>query len=1027
MSKPAAPQLTVRYDGSAHTFVAGDDVVVGRDIRADLRIADPLISRAHLVLRFEQGRWVAVDNDSLNGMFVHGRRVPVIDIEDGLNINIGSLVGPQLRFGVGRQGSVEGSATSAVLSVAQPASLQPTAVGPAPRRSHGETSDLVTSLRKIGRPGGSAEPPPGSISIGRAPDNDIVIPDPLASRRHATLVATAAGTEIHDTRSINGTFVNGAPIDQALLADGDVVTIGNVDLVFSGGTLVRRTETEAATGTGGLGVHGLGWTIEDNKTLLDNISFAARPGTLTAVIGPSGAGKSTLAKLIAGYILPTVGAVIFEGHNIHAEYALLRSRIGVVPQDDVLHHQLTVNQALGYAAELRLPPDTGKGERREVVARVLEELDLTPQADTRVDKLSGGQRKRASVAMELLTGPSLLLLDEPTSGLDPALDRQVMTMLRQLADAGRVVLVVTHSLSYLDVCDQVLLLAPGGKTAFCGPPSQIGPSMGTTNWADIFSAIGDDPDAAHLRFLERVKPPPPLPDGEQSAKLGRPSRTNLRRQSSTIVRRQVRLIAADRGYFVFLAVLPFILGALTLMVPGNVGFGPADVRGPTPNEPVQIVMLLSISANFMGAALTIRDLVGERVIFRREQMAGLSASAYLGAKIVVYSVAVAVQTFVLYSIVVAGKGKPPAGAVILGDPTFELYVTYAATAVVAALMGLALSATATSHDQILPMLVVTVMLSFVFCGGLIPVSGRVGLDQLSWLMPARWGFAASASTVDIRHVVPLTPANETLWTHSPKWWVLDMSALLVLGIVMAAFTRWRIRLRAIVLPKPVGKPKRLARAAGRKIKAITRPRAIPAGRIHFYHVFYISVLIGLLAVVMASLIYLMLRSPTYVPPSPTAPTVAPSPTTPAVAPAPTTPAVAPPPTTPAVAPPPTTPAVAPPPTTPPVSQAPIHRPVAPPPAPPINQPVPEPPPVPEAPPVPQPAAPPPPWLPPPPPPPPPWLPPPPSPPPAGLPPPPSPPPAGLPPPPPPPPAGLPPPPPPPPPWLPPPPPEAPPS
>ena len=144
----------------------------------------------------------------------------------------------------------------------------------------------------------------------------------------------------------------------------------------------------------------------------------------------------------------------------------------MVPQDDVVHRQLTVNQALSYAAELRLPPDTSKADRAQVVAQVLEELELTKHADTRVDKLSGGQRKRASVALELLTGPSLLILDEPTSGLDPALDLQVMTMLRQLADAGRVVLVVTHSLSYLDLCDQILLMAPGGKTAFCGPPDR---------------------------------------------------------------------------------------------------------------------------------------------------------------------------------------------------------------------------------------------------------------------------------------------------------------------------------------------------------------------------------------------------------------------------------------------------------------------------------------------------------------------------------------------------------------------------
>ena len=389
---------------------------------------------------------------------------------------------------------------------------------------------------------------------------------------------TPNGTEIVDNRSINGTFVNGTRVEQALLHDGDVVTIGNVDLIFSGGTLVRRQETAAATGTGGLDVRGVAWTI-DNRKLLDDISLIARPGMLTAVIGPSGAGKSTFARLVAGYTQPSAGTVVFEGHNIHAEYASLRSRIGMVPQDDVVHGQLTVKQALMYAAELRLPPDTTKADREEVVARVLEELEMTQHLDKRVDKLSGGQRKRASVALELLTGPSLLILDEPTSGLDPALDRQVMTMLRQLADAGRVVLVVTHSLTYLDVCDQVLLLAPGGKTAFCGPPSQIGPAMGTTNWADIFSSVADDPDAAKARYLARTGPPPPAPPVEEPAELGEPTHTSLFRQFSTIARRQVRLIVSDRGYFIFLALLPFIMGSLSMSVPGDVGFGRPNPHG----------------------------------------------------------------------------------------------------------------------------------------------------------------------------------------------------------------------------------------------------------------------------------------------------------------------------------------------------------------------------------------------------------------------------------------------------------------
>jgi ABC transport system ATP-binding/permease protein len=790
MTQPAAPELTVRYSGSAHTFAAGNDVVVGRDIHADLRISDPLISRAHLVLRFDRDRWVAIDKGSVNGMYVHGRRVPTIDLEDGLNINVGSLVGPLLTIEVGRHPESAGHSPSSAVS-GTPASSQPTALGPAPR----ETSNIATSIRKIGWPGGVAEPPPGSITVGRATDNDIVVSDMLASRHHATLVPTEAGAEIRDAHTINGTFVNGAPVDQALLHVGDMVTIGNVDLVFTGDTLIRRSESEAATRTGGLGVHGITWTIEDKKTLLDNISFAARPGTLTAVIGPSGAGKSSLAKLIAGYTRPSAGTAVFEGHNIHTEYASLRSRIGIVPQDDVVHHQLTVNQALGYAAELRLPPDTSKAERREVVAQVLKELDLTQQADTRVDKLSGGQRKRASVAMELLTGPSLLILDEPTSGLDPALDRQVMMMLRQLADAGRVVLVVTHSLSYLDVCDQVLLLAPGGKTAFCGPPSQIGPSMGTTNWADIFSEIGADPHAAHLNFLERVKSPPPLPESQKLAKSARPARTSLRRQFWTITRRQLRLIVSDRGYFVFLSMLPFVLGTLTLLVPGHAGLTVSDIRGSDPSENTTVIMLANMSAVFMGLALTIRDLVGERSIFRREQAAGLSASAYLAAKIVVYTVATALQAVIVTAIVVLGKGPPSRGAVILGNATLELYVTLAVTAAVAAIMGLALSAIATSQDQILPMLVVSVMVSLVFSGGLFPVTGRIVLDQLSWLLPARWGFAASASTVDLRTIAPLTPSNETLWTHASNWWLLDMTMLAILGLVMAGFVRWRLRLR----------------------------------------------------------------------------------------------------------------------------------------------------------------------------------------------------------------------------------------
>ncbi|WP_082974749.1 FHA domain-containing protein [Mycobacterium sp. E3247] len=869
MTRPAPPILTIRHDGYQRSFAAGHEVVVGRDMQADMRIADPRISRAHLILRFDQGRWLAIDNGSLNGTYLNGYRMPVIDVHDGQSIHVGNPRGPRLTFAIGpqqgyadRPGRIRPSpepgpptlAWSALPEQTNPVrnpgrsgphaprpappnspprqAVSPPRPAPAPSRPvptpggrgtppnertvvhagapaaeltvvdamSADVSNLATRFVKLLSPRSSAAAGTRALTIGRAAECDIVVSDVLASRQHATLVQTPLGTEIRDN-SINGTFVNGTRVGSAILTDDDVVTIGNVDLVFRDGTLTERSD--AATRTGGLEVRNVEYVVDNGKQLLDDISLIARPGTLTAVIGGSGAGKSTLARLIAGYTTPSSGSVTFEGHDIHAEYASLRSRIGMVPQDDVVHRQLTINQALGYAAELRLPPDTSKSDRAKVVAQVLEELDLTKHADTRVDKLSGGQRKRASVALELLTGPSLLILDEPTSGLDPALDHQVMTMLRQLADAGRVVIVVTHMLSYLDTCDQLLLVAPGGKTAYCGPPDQIGAAMGTTNWAKIFTKVGADPEEANRRFIEQrdAQKQKLLPDkAAEPGALGEPVHTSVRRQISTVARRQVRLVVADRAYFAFLALLPFILGSLSLTVPGSNGFHLPGANAGTPDEAAQILALLMPAAAFMGIALTIRDLVGERPIFQREQAVGLSTTAYLLAKTAVFCGFAIVQSAIITAIVVIGKSAPTRGAVLLGHSTVgataELFATVAATCVASAILGLAISSLVRSSEQIMPLFVVAVMAQLVLCGGMVPVTGRLGLDQLSFAMPARWGYAAAASTVDLRHVVPDSLlSQDRFWQHTSRVWLLDMGMLAALSLFYAGFVRWRIRLR----------------------------------------------------------------------------------------------------------------------------------------------------------------------------------------------------------------------------------------
>ncbi|MCZ4590051.1 ATP-binding cassette domain-containing protein [Rhodococcus opacus] len=782
MNKPGVHAITVRIHGVDRIFDSGEPVTIGRAPEVGLTVDSPWVSRIHAELSW-QGGWVFADRHSTNGVFIDGRRVvQPVRVDARVQLRLGDPASGPLVVLTPHRSRRERSPAPAHTPTPDVHKTMMASTTQRPPVRHRPSTAPISAPTRI---------PPAGLSIGRTGENQIVVDDVLASRRHARLVRIREGLGIEDLGSVNGTFVNGARTRRTVLREGDIVTIGKVDLVVAGGTVRYRQRAPAETG---LSLHGVGFVVEGSKQLLVDVSMGAGPGSLTAMIGPSGAGKSTLARVIAGSANPSCGAVTFEGRNLHAEYPAVRSRIGLVPQEDVLHRQLTVRQALRYAAELRLPPDTTTADRDRVIAGVLAELALTEHADTRVDRLSGGQRKRASVALELLTGPSLLILDEPTSGLDPALDRQVMAMLRNLADAGRVVVVVTHSVTHLDMCDQVLLLAPGGKTAYCGHPAGVGAALGSSDWAEIFTRVSADPDGvfAAYRAREARGSRRPAPAPPRVGPPGRPAHTSTGRQISTVARRQLRLILADRGYLTFLVVLPFVLGALSLVVPGEAGFGAAGPGAPT--EPAQVMVLLILGACFMGSALSVRDLVGERTIYHRERAVGLLPAAYLFAKSIVFGLAALVQSIVLVGIVVAGKGAPGPGAVIPSG-SIELLVDIALTACCCVMVGLLLSALARSSDQVMPLLVVTVMAQLVMCGGLIPVTDRAVLDQLSWLFPARWGFAAGASTVDLRaHVATVQP--DELWQHTSEIWLLDVAILVVLGTAFGFATLRHLRLKA---------------------------------------------------------------------------------------------------------------------------------------------------------------------------------------------------------------------------------------
>jgi ABC transport system ATP-binding/permease protein len=277
----------------------------------------------------------------------------------------------------------------------------------------------------------------------------------------------------------------------------------------------------------------------------------------------------------------------------------------------------------------------------------------------------------------------------------------------------------------------------------------------------------------------------------------------LRRQFVTIAARQSRLVVADRGYLILLALLPFIMGVLSLSVPGDVGLGvpvPMTRGGVAPDEPGQILVMLDVGAIFMGTALTIGALVGERAIFRREQAVGLSTSAYLFGKVVVFGVFGVLQSAVVVFIAVEGKkwgsGAVTSGAV-MSNRTLELYVDVAATCVAAAMVGLALSALAKSNEQIMPLLVVAVMSQLVFSGGMIPVTDRLGLDQMSWVTPARWGFASTASTIDLIGLVPgpLTP-QDSHWKHTSSTRLFVVVMLAAISTLYLGYVRWKLRLKS---------------------------------------------------------------------------------------------------------------------------------------------------------------------------------------------------------------------------------------
>ena len=759
----AAPMLVVQIQGTEKTLRPGPSYRVGRDPQSDIVIDDLQVSWNHAVLRTERGAWFVEDCGSTNGTFVASRKIDQFEITDDCVLHFGS---PD-----------DGPAMSCSLYLGR--------------------SDWPSVDR---RPSAVMRAPARALRIGRANDNDVVLADLNVSRHHAELRNTGDGRyAIVDLDSSNGTFLNGARvIFTSPVTEQDIIGIGPATFRLVGGELRQFIDS----GDVSLIAQDLTVRTPGGRVLLDRVSFPISERSLVAVIGPSGAGKTTLLRALTGMAPATEGAVLYDHRDLYSHYAELRHRIGLVPQEDVIYPHLTPRRALGYAAELRFPGDTSDQERSARVHEVLDELKLNettkdrpkPAADTAAAMLSGGEKKRVNIALELLTKPSVLFLDEPTSSLDVELKEDVVDSMKELAQDGRTIIMVTHDLEYLDLCDRVLVLKPGGQMVFYGPSDEGLRYFGKSRWVEVYRALRTEPERDWAGEFERSSCylqyvasglTAQVPDSARGPSEPPPAPRSRLAQLAILSRRYTALIAADRGFLISLAIVPLVFGGLVRLLAGRQGLvGLRNINAET------TLLFLALIAVLGGAAGSVRELIKERAMYVRERTAGLSAGAYLLSKVTVLGLITGLQAALLVLIGVFGVPLPRHGA-YLPSPLVEILLAVVVLAIASMTVGLAVSAFVDSSEKTMQALVLIAIAQVMLSGGVLALG--VGLQQLAYLAPARWGFGATASTADLNTLLRGSgkPADP-LWDHRPSAWLLAMGLQVLLVVVFTLIAWWRL-------------------------------------------------------------------------------------------------------------------------------------------------------------------------------------------------------------------------------------------
>jgi ABC-type multidrug transport system ATPase subunit/pSer/pThr/pTyr-binding forkhead associated (FHA) protein len=548
-----------------------------------VQIEHPTVSDLHAELIFDRGgAAVLFDRGSKNGTFVNGERIAERELHEGDVVQLGACDSKLLLYREARRRRVALRATDL-------------------------TKDLMT--------------------VGRAADADVRVDHPTVSQHHAEIRRSADGYELIDRNSTNGTFVNGAAITRHRLQPRDRITIGGVQLLFDGSALEQQANGNLVR----LHAYGLRYAPpnEPSKVLIQNVSLAIEPQEFIGLLGPSGAGKTTLMHALNGSQPAQSGRVLLNGSNVYQEYQALRSGMGYLPQEDILHRHLTVRQCLHFAGRLRLPDDFSEQELEKRIAEVLAVLELEERAELPILMLSGGQRKRVSLGIELLSKPALLFMDEPTAGQDPRTEMHLMRLFREITNRGATIVCTTHLLGSFSLLDKIAVLV-GGRLAYFGPSQEMLAYFRASRPHEVYDRLQTkSPEAWEGEFqssqVYRDHVANPLgdhetPAGKRAAPRGkRAAGPSLPRQFTTLLERQLILRLGDWRNAISLLAPPLFVALLAVALKAE------------PNDPTVLFMMV-FTALYFSCSVAVGEIVNELPVYRRERRQNLSIVAYLGAK-----------------------------------------------------------------------------------------------------------------------------------------------------------------------------------------------------------------------------------------------------------------------------------------------------------------------------------------------------------------------------------------------------------